>query len=446
MEPSLPVLALGAISLLSEFNAQRVLDIQHAHSVDGEVPDDKLDAMESRLFSTRVVRPWIQTAASKLATATGLTAGQRCNARVFESRIATGRPAADGGSMRVRIYDPVAGRDAAEGRVVVYFHGGGFTFGELGMNEGLHCALSEEASATVVSVEYRLAPRHPFPAAHNDALAAVVDVIRAGVPRRNGQARSAAKKIVVGGDSAGGNLATGILAAAAMLPGGPPAAATLFPDASLKWLAEPPSPPVAAWNADAAATVAASLRERVVGGLLVYPTALASVNRGSMVDRSDGHLLTRGAVRAFWEIYYRGKGIQARGTPWLANTTIFTDANLVVDRRAQPGGALRAVLEAGRALDWTLPPTLSLLPQYDVLHDDGVALVEILRRATPQDPARHAVTHIPRATHGFVSVPEFFPETWPLAKDSAVAFLDGAFGRPAAPGHTKAAPGRAEEL
>ncbi|KAA0162742.1 hypothetical protein FNF28_04560 [Cafeteria roenbergensis] len=408
MEPSLPVLALGAISLLSEFNAQRVLDIQHAHIVDGEVPDDKLDAMESRLFSTRVVRPWIQTAASKLATATGLTAGQRCNARVFESRIATGRPAADGGSMRVRIYDPVAGRDAAEGRVVVYFHGGGFTFGELGMNEGLHCALSEEASATV--------------------------------------ARSAAKKIVVGGDSAGGNLATGILAAAAMLPGGPPAAATLFPDASLKWLAEPPSPPVAAWNADAAATVAASLRERVVGGLLVYPTALASVNRGSMVDRSDGHLLTRGAVRAFWEIYYRGKGIQARGTPWLANTTIFTDANLVVDRRAQPGGALRAALEAGRALDWTLPPTLSLLPQYDVLHDDGVALVEILRRATPRNPARHAVTHIPRATHGFVSVPEFFPETWPLAKDSAVAFLDGAFGRPAAPGHTKAAPGRAEEL
>ena len=105
-----------------------------------------------------------------------------------------------GGDIAVRIYRPVT--DAAALPVVVYAHGGGFVFCDLDSHDGLCRNLANRIGAVMVSVDYRLAPEHPWPAAADDLYAAVRWI------HDNADAvGSDAGRIVVGGDSAGGNLA-----------------------------------------------------------------------------------------------------------------------------------------------------------------------------------------------------------------------------------------------
>jgi acetyl esterase len=108
-----------------------------------------------------------------------------------------------GASMPIRIYTPrEADRVAAPTPVLVYFHGGGHVLGSLDMFDGLCCQLARGSGFIVVSVDYRLAPENKFPAAAEDAFAAVVWVY--------GSARSFGgdpSRIAVAGDSAGANLA-----------------------------------------------------------------------------------------------------------------------------------------------------------------------------------------------------------------------------------------------
>ena len=80
-------------------------------------------------------------------------------------------------------------------RILVWFHGGGWISGDLGYSDQFCRSLADGAGCEVLSVDYRLAPEHPFPAAVEDALAAVR------------WAASTGREVVVGGDSAGGNLA-----------------------------------------------------------------------------------------------------------------------------------------------------------------------------------------------------------------------------------------------
>ena len=85
---------------------------------------------------------------------------------------------------------------------LVYFHGGGFIVGDLDSHEA-HCIrIANRTGAVVVSVAYRLAPEHPFPAAVEDSLAAV-----RWVHARRDEFGGAQRPLAVGGDSAGGNLA-----------------------------------------------------------------------------------------------------------------------------------------------------------------------------------------------------------------------------------------------
>jgi acetyl esterase len=101
----------------------------------------------------------------------------------------------------VRIYTPLKGREPYP--ALVYFHGGGFVFGNLDTHDSVCRSLANEAQCKVISVDYRLAPENPFPAAVEDAYAAVSWVYE------NAQKENIdAKRIAVGGDSAGGNLAT----------------------------------------------------------------------------------------------------------------------------------------------------------------------------------------------------------------------------------------------
>jgi acetyl esterase/lipase len=85
--------------------------------------------------------------------------------------------------------------------VVLFFHGGGFVVGDLDTHDGTCRQHAVGASAVVVSVEYRLAPEHPYPAAIDDAWAATQWVAKHG-----SDIGADASRLAVAGDSAGGNI------------------------------------------------------------------------------------------------------------------------------------------------------------------------------------------------------------------------------------------------
>lgn len=116
------------------------------------------------------------------------------------------------GGQPARVYSPSA--DAPG--VVVYFHGGGWVIGSVDQWDASCRALAVASGCDVVSVEYRLAPEHIFPAAADDAFDAVVWVASvAGL--------AAGRPVIVAGDSAGGNLAA-VAVLRARDAGGPPIA------------------------------------------------------------------------------------------------------------------------------------------------------------------------------------------------------------------------------
>jgi monoterpene epsilon-lactone hydrolase len=86
--------------------------------------------------------------------------------------------------------------------VVLYFHGGVYVIGDAFLAADLASQVGRRVRAKVISVDYRLAPEHPYPAAVDDALAAYVALLGSGVDASN---------IVFAGESAGGGLAVATL-------------------------------------------------------------------------------------------------------------------------------------------------------------------------------------------------------------------------------------------
>ncbi len=167
-----------------------------------------------------------------------------------------------GGDIPVRIYVPASDHPHTWGRrrgALVWFHGGGWMVGGLELADGTSRALANAAGVVVVSVDYRLAPEHPFPAALEDALAAVrwtaANAADLGIAR---------DRIAVGGDSAGGNLAA---VACQQLRGSGP-----------------------------------SVRFQ----LLVYPVTDARLSSRSMDENAEGYFLTRAAMARFLDQYLGG--------------------------------------------------------------------------------------------------------------------------------------------
>jgi acetyl esterase len=164
------------------------------------------------------------------------------------------------GPLRARHYAPVATRGAPT--LLVYFHGGGFALGDLDTLDGPCRLLCAHARQHVLSVEYRLAPEHPFPAAPDDALAAF-----RWAQQHAAEFGVAPDRVAVGGDSAGGNLA-----------------AVVAHDAAGD------RPPLAQ--------------------LLVYPTVDRTRVHGS-TSLFDGFFLSREDCDAFARWYYEDAGISA---------------------------------------------------------------------------------------------------------------------------------------
>lgn len=92
----------------------------------------------------------------------------------------------------------VTAPNADASRVILYFHGGGYTIGSIASYRNFTGRLSRATEARVLAVGYRLAPEHPFPAAVEDGLASYRWLLAQGIPPA---------RIVVAGDSAGGGLA-----------------------------------------------------------------------------------------------------------------------------------------------------------------------------------------------------------------------------------------------
>lgn len=129
------------------------------------------------------LRAWFDASNSQMPLAQGLS--------IETLRI----PNAVGGTMAAELLGTL---QADPRKLIIYYHAGGFVFGSLASHRALCSYLAQFSGAQVLNVDYRLAPEHPSPAAHDDALAAYQWALA------NGYAASA---IALAGDSAGGNLA-----------------------------------------------------------------------------------------------------------------------------------------------------------------------------------------------------------------------------------------------
>jgi acetyl esterase len=124
----------------------------------------------------------------------------------------------DAAGLAARHYTPPALETGVAGEalpLLVYYHGGGFTYGDLETHDAFCRLLCRHAAVHVLAVDYRLAPEHPFPAAVEDARAALRWAIE-----HAGELGADAARVGVGGDSAGGNLAA-VTSQLAARDGGP---------------------------------------------------------------------------------------------------------------------------------------------------------------------------------------------------------------------------------
>jgi acetyl esterase len=108
------------------------------------------------------------------------------------------------GAIPIRVYAP-KGSGGATLRGLIYFHGGGGVFGSIASHDSLCRLLANAGACRVVSVGYRLAPEHKFPAAVDDAFAAI-----GRIAEHAREFRIDPRRLAVGGDSIGGGLATAV--------------------------------------------------------------------------------------------------------------------------------------------------------------------------------------------------------------------------------------------
>lgn len=142
-----------------------------------------------------------------------LTSGATIPCQVRDLTVADTVPA--------RLYTPIGLADGSP--LLVFLHGGGWVVGSLGTHDSTCRFLAENAGARVLSVDYRLAPEHPFPAAVDDALAAFDWAVAHAA-----ELGADPGLVAIGGDSAGGNLAAVVSHQRARSGGPVPMFALLF--------------------------------------------------------------------------------------------------------------------------------------------------------------------------------------------------------------------------
>jgi acetyl esterase len=209
-ERAAPVELTLAHTLMSEKDALALLD-GHRLSRGGRTMDPKAQIVGEFVKSIRVpgYYPPLPELRKQLQTMVELMD----EPAPALARVETIEMPGPGGPMPARVY--AAERATAARPAVLYLHGGGWVQGDLDTHHGLCARLAQWSGAIVVSLDYRLAPEHKFPAAVEDCVAAY-RWLRAHA----GEIGADASRIGVAGDSAGGNLSAVVsqLAAAERLP------------------------------------------------------------------------------------------------------------------------------------------------------------------------------------------------------------------------------------
>jgi acetyl esterase len=232
---------------------------KHSVVVDGKTLDTKTQFLLRLVVlagdpSPETLSP--PAAREQLAESSSMASGKlRYMAQVADLRVRSGEV-----EIPVRVYCPRIGGERLP--VLVYYHGGGWVLGSVETHDVLCRDLAAQADCIVVSVDYRLAPEHPFPAAVDDALAAyrwVVEHCR--------DFRGDSSRVAVGGDSAGGNLAA-VVSRELALDGGP-----------IPWFQ-----------------------------LLIYPVTDLACSSDSYDKFGNGFFLTREMMHWFRDHYLNGEG------------------------------------------------------------------------------------------------------------------------------------------
>lgn len=241
------------------------------------------------------------------------------------------------GRLRARLVSP---RDAGAGArpVLAYFHGGGWCIGDLETHDPVCRQIAVETKCAVLSLDYRLAPEHRFPAAVEDCFAAVRFLAAKG-----GELGLDATRIAVGGDSAGGNLAA--------------VCAILARDAGIK----------------------------LAGQVLIYPATDWVGSYASREDYAAGFLLTKEAMDWFGGNYIDARDHRdVRASPILAPDLARLPPALVLCGECDPLlGESRAYAEklraAGNDASFTLYPGQihAFLNMGGVISDADKAMAEI---------------------------------------------------------------------
>ena len=224
------------------------------------------------------------------------------------------------GGVPLRLYRPAGADTPSVLPVLVYFHGGGWTMGDLDTHDVLCRQLCNGAGIVVVAVHYRMGPEHRFPAAVDDSVEAT----------RWLQAQAAAlgldgTRMAVGGDSAGGNLAAVVALA----------------------LRDAPAPEPLAFQ------------------LLIYPATDMRAVAPSHQRNGQGYVLTVDTINYFRD-HYMGSSVGNSVGPGAQAQALWADW------RASP---LLAASHTG------LPPALVLTAGYDPLVDEGRQYADALSAA-----------------------------------------------------------------
>ena len=239
-------------------------------------------------------------------------AGQR---RVYDAMCAVFRqPRPQGVTVQDEARDDVATRRyevGASALTVVYFHGGGFVVGGLDSHDDVCAEICLMTGLRVVSVDYRLVPEHPHPAAYDDALAATLDVARAFGP------------VILMGDSAGGALAASV------------------------------------------SHGVRNLAVRVSGVVLIYPGLGGAMDLGSYVTHAHAPMLTTADVHFYRQMRHGGTAPLADATAEVLQDTDFADLpptaifSAECDPLADDGRDYRdRIRRAGGRAEWTCEPGL----------------------------------------------------------------------------------------
>ena len=197
------------------------------------------------------------------------------------------------GAIPARIYTPTKLRQSGGlSPCLVFFHGGGWVIGDLDSHDVVCRKLAHESELIVISVDYRLAPEHKFPAAVDDAIAATK-----WVAANAKQLGIDASRLMVGGDSAGGNLAA-VVSLAARDGNGP----------------------------------------KIAGQVLIYPATDFAMKHPSHSEPETSILLTHTVIRWFRDHYLNGAadGQDWRASPALAKTLAGLPPAYVLTAGADP--------------------------------------------------------------------------------------------------------------